>query len=118
MQLNELIEKQVRADQKRRLLGDLHTDLQRQEQLSKDLLGLLGEIGEFANIVKKVGLKLGHEEYEGPSFSEAAPHLREELADVQIYVMRLSFILDVDLEREVLNKMAKNDKRYRSLDAK
>ena len=118
MHLNELVEKQIRADKNRGFLTDLHTNAERYEQLSKDLLGLLGEIGEFANVVKKVGLKLDHSKYDGPSLSEATSHLREELADSLIYIMRLSFILNADLEREVLNKMNINDARYRSLDAK
>ena len=117
MQLRELIEKQVTADRKRGLPVDFETDLKRHEQLSKDLVGLLGEIGEFANVVKKVGLKMTHSAYDGPSLSEANADLREELADALIYIMRLSVILDADLEREVLEKMALNDDRYRHLDS-
>jgi len=37
--------------------------------------------------------------------------LGEELADVVIYILGLAEILNIDLERELLNKMQKNEKR-------
>ena len=115
MQLSEIVDKQVAADRKRGLLVDLKTDRSRYEQLTKDLVGLIGEIGEFANIVKKVGLKIEHPTYDGPSLHEASPQLQEELADTLIYVLRLSAILGSSLENDVLRKMAVNDARYSHL---
>lgn len=38
----------------------------------------------------------------------------EELADVAIYLLGLAEILDIDLEKEILDKMAKNEKRVYS----
>ena len=35
----------------------------------------------------------------------------EELADVVLYILGLSEILGIDLEKEILNKMEKNEKR-------
>ena len=37
--------------------------------------------------------------------------LPEELADIAIYLMGLSEILNIDLEKEIENKVAKNEKR-------
>ena len=37
--------------------------------------------------------------------------LGEELADVAIYLLGLSEILNIDLEKEILNKIKKNAKR-------
>ena len=37
--------------------------------------------------------------------------LGEELADVAIYLLGISEILEIDLEKEILNKMEKNSKR-------
>lgn len=37
--------------------------------------------------------------------------LGEELADVVLYLLGLSEILGIDLENEILNKIAKNEKR-------
>ena len=41
----------------------------------------------------------------------------EELADVAIYLLGLSEILGVDLEKEIINKIEKNEKRqYKQID--
>ncbi len=79
-------------------------------------MGLMGEIGEFANLLKKVRLKHSHRGYSGPSFEEASKELSEELADALIYLMRLAHVAGADLETEVIRKMAINDNRYRSLE--
>ena len=39
------------------------------------------------------------------------PDLGEELADIAIYLLGLAEILDISLEDEIINKMAKNEKR-------
>ena len=40
-----------------------------------------------------------------------SPDVGEELADIAIYLLSLAEILDVDLEKEILEKMKKNEKR-------
>lgn len=117
MELSALTERQITADRRRGFPVDFVTDGERHEQLSKDLIGLVGEIGEFANLLKKVGLGLEHASYKGPTLTEANAELREELADALIYLMRLSTILEGDLEQDVLRKMDHNDVRYRGLEA-
>lgn len=84
-------------------------------QLTKDLVGLFGEIGEFSNIVKKINIKLERpNEYELDV--EAAENLlREELVDTLIYVIRIGAILDIDLQAEVLKKIKRNEARYARL---
>lgn len=67
------------------------------------------------NLLKKVRLTADHEEYTGPQFREALADLRSEMADVAIYMMRLSVLLECDLEAEVLAKMKRNDDRYQKL---
>ena len=45
------------------------------------------------------------------------PDMGEELADVAIYILGLAEILGVDLEKEVLNKIEKNQERvYEKVD--
>jgi NTP pyrophosphatase (non-canonical NTP hydrolase) len=117
MQLKEIVAMQLAADRRRGFPVEFDTDAERHAQISKDLIGLLGEIGEFANLVKKVGLRLDLQGYSGPSLNEASGELCEELADATIYIMRLSAIMGADLEQEVLAKMARNDIRYRSLES-
>jgi NTP pyrophosphatase (non-canonical NTP hydrolase) len=117
MRLNALVERQIDADRRRGFRVDFDNDVERHAQLAADLVGLMGEIGEFANLVKKVGLRLSRPTYNGPSLEDASDKLREELADAIIYIIRLSRILGGDLERDILAKMERNDTRYRSFEA-
>jgi len=116
MELSVLINKQISADEQRGFPVNFETDAERHNQLMRDLIGLVGEMGEFADLLKKVGLTFSTPGYVGPSLVEAAPRLRSELADVAIYLFRLSRILEGDLEQEILQKMKVNDERYRYLE--
>src|SRR6266853_1570037 len=85
---------------------------ERYDQLTKDLVGLIGEVGEFANIVKKINIKLARpDEYE-LDFGAAEGSLREELVDSLLYVFRISAMLEFDLEEAVLKKIRLNSTRY------
>jgi NTP pyrophosphatase (non-canonical NTP hydrolase) len=117
MELKALVEKQIDADQRRGFPLAFASEADRHVQLAQDLVGLLGEIGEFANLVKKARLRLDHPKYDGPTLDEASGRLREELSDALIYIIRLSVIVGGDLERDVLSTMAHNDNRYRSLES-
>jgi NTP pyrophosphatase (non-canonical NTP hydrolase) len=67
---------------------------------------LAGELGEFANEVKKV--------IRGDSRYEAAlPALKEELADIFIYVLKLGNQMSIDLEAEYFKKLRTNEERFR-----
>lgn len=69
------------------------------------LVSLTGEVGETANIVKKIArgdFKLGEKKAE----------LQEEIADVFIYLLKLSYQLDIDLEKAYIDKMKKNRERF------
>lgn len=84
-----------------------------------DLQKLQKEI--FENKVAKgfnvtdVGLEfsLTHEELSEAfhAYRKKLPDLGEELADVAIYLLGLSSILDINLEKEILKKVEKNKKR-------
>ncbi len=51
------------------------------------------------------------------SYDKKLPDLGEELADVAIYLLGIAEILDVDLEKEILNKIEKNkDRVYKKVD--
>ncbi len=51
------------------------------------------------------------------AYDKKLPDLGEELADVAIYLLGIAEILDVDLEKEILNKIEKNKKRvYKEVD--
>lgn len=110
--LASLTRRQIDADRKHGFPVDLTSDEDRCRQLSKDLVGLMGEIGEFANLVKKVELAISRRGYAGPKLGTATPDLRMELADAQIYMLRLAHLIRVDLGEAVLEKMRVNDERY------
>jgi NTP pyrophosphatase (non-canonical NTP hydrolase) len=116
MNLSDLVRRQVSADRRRGFRVDFEDESDRIMQLERDLVGMLGEVGEFANVLKKVRLAVTHPGYEGPSLEQAAPGLREELADTLIYLIRLSFILGGDLENDLIEKMKTNETRYGSLE--
>jgi len=69
---------------------------------------LVGEVGEFANELKKV--VRGDAPYE-----ERKAALAEELADTFIYLMKIAAQTGIDLETEYLKKLEKNWHRFPSL---
>lgn len=75
------------------------------EMLEFLILALTGEVGETANIVKKIirGDFLLSQKY---------GDLKEEITDVFIYVLKLSNQLGFDLEEEYLKKMKINQERF------
>lgn len=85
------------------------------EQVGRDLVGLLGEIGEFANVVKKVGLHMATPTDYPIDLDIARGQLEEELADTLIYVARLSNLLGIDLEAATVRKIEFNSSRYKAL---
>lgn len=74
-------------------------------QLEHMAVCLMGEIGEFCNILKKVVRS-------DFTLKAAKPELSEELADSFIYLIKIANQFDVDLEKEFLAKVAKNKGRF------
>ena len=69
------------------------------------IVSLTGEVGETANIVKKIA--------RGDCLlDEKKNELREEIADIFIYLLKMSYQMDIDLEEAYLNKMKKNQERF------
>lgn len=116
MELSGLINEQIKRDRKRGFAVDFDDGAAREDQLMRDLVGLFGEVGEFANLLKKVTLARRTEGYSGPTLEDATPHLREELADVAIYLFRLTTLLGGDLEQDIISKIKRNDERYSDLE--
>ncbi|RXJ57940.1 nucleotide pyrophosphohydrolase [Candidatus Marinarcus aquaticus] len=44
--------------------------------------------------------------------SEKHEHLKEEVADVAVYLLRICMAYDIDLEEAIIEKMKKNEKKY------
>ena len=77
-------------------------------ELEHLIVCLLGELGEFANILKKVS--------RGDfSLEEVKDDLDEELVDTFIYLIKISNQFNVNLEKGYLAKLEKNKKRFSDL---
>ncbi len=75
------------------------------EPLEHLIVCMLGEFGEFSNIVKKI--KRGDF-----SLLEKEKELKEEYADIFIYMIKIANQLDINIEGEYISKMKKNEKRF------
>jgi len=94
------------------ILADLEGD-----DLMKKLLfmtvALAGELGEFANLVKKMErIRERKKAYD----KDYLPMLKEELTDVFIYLINVCILLGIDLEKEYLNKMEKNKIKFKEFE--
>lgn len=115
MDLKQISEMQVRMDERHGFPVSFASSREKYEQLTKDLVGLFGEIGEFSNIVKKLNIKLDRPDNYSLNVADAEERLREELVDTLIYIIRIGAILEIDLQEEVLKKMQMNESRYAQL---
>lgn len=79
--------------------------------LRSDVIGLCGEVGEVAGIVKTLGL-LPNTCLQD-ALRDRMPELHEELIDVLIYLVRMLDYLNVDVEAVYLEKLKKNEERFR-----
>jgi dCTP diphosphatase len=72
-------------------------------------LALTGEVGELVEIFQWLTIDESFDVASNPATYRA---VRDELADVLIYLTRLSFVLGVDLNEAVSYKIAKNEIKY------
>ena len=76
------------------------------EQLGFLLIGLIGEVGECSNIVKKI--------HRGDfTLEQMREELTEEIVDVFIYILKLIYQLNLDIETQYQRKMQKNKERFK-----
>ena len=72
-------------------------------------MALTGEVGELVEIFQWM---TEDQSRQAMADSATARHIREELADVLIYVVRLASKLGIDLDAAVADKLAKNAAKY------
>jgi dCTP diphosphatase len=72
-------------------------------------MALTGEVGELVELFQwlseEASRKVGHD-------PATARHVRDELADVLIYLVRLAAVLEVDLDEAVRTKLSVNALKY------
>lgn len=72
------------------------------------LLALTGEVGELAEIFQwKTDA-----EAEGVMSTNEAEHVRQEVADVLLYLVRIAMVLGIDIDAAVRDKIAMNARKY------
>ncbi len=73
------------------------------------VMALAGEAGELIELFQWLTVDESGRLMQEPAKAEA---VRDELADVFVYCLRLADVLGIDLEAAVLTKMAKNAAKY------
>ena len=72
-------------------------------------MALSGEVGELSEIFQWLNEE---QSYKENISDEDLEKVREEVADILLYIIRLSDKLDIDLEQAVLNKLKINKEKY------
>jgi NTP pyrophosphatase (non-canonical NTP hydrolase) len=88
-------------------INDEKTFIERLQYLT---VALAGEIGEYANIVKKISRDF--ENLNDAVSDERKQSLIEEMTDCFIYIIIIANLLGIDLEKEYMKKLEKNKKRF------
>ncbi len=73
------------------------------------VMALTGELGELVEIFQWMSADESRDAARAP---ETAQAVRDELADVTIYLVRLAAVLGVDLDAAVRDKLALNARKY------
>jgi dCTP diphosphatase len=73
------------------------------------VMALVGEVGELTEIFQWLTEAQSVDVMKDP---DTAQHIREEVADVMMYLVRLSSVLGIDLDAAIRDKLASNAKRY------
>lgn len=107
MQLKDIQELQRSFDKSHQMKLDFYEKIDEKNlpALEHLVVCLLGELGEFSNLLKKVV----RGDYE---LKDVKDSLDEELVDVFIYLIKIANQFDVDLENGYLNKLEKNKVKF------
>lgn len=82
----------------------------RQHHSPKNLaMALTGEVGELVEIFQ---WRSEEDSWHVAQAPETAEHVRQELADVALYLIRLASVLKVDLNAAIQDKLVMNAKKY------
>ncbi|MEK6934389.1 MAG: hypothetical protein AABW46_00775 [Nanoarchaeota archaeon] len=103
--MQEIIDHLLKFD-KERNWNDYEKVKTREEKIDllyKQIVHTIGELGEFANLVKKC--KRDNEWH--------IEQLKEEITDTFIFLLKISMTLDMDLKEEFFKKMKLNEERFK-----
>jgi len=72
-------------------------------------MALTGEVGELVELFQWLSEEASREVAREPA---TARRVRDEIADVLVYLVRLAAVLEVDLDEAVRSKLAANARKY------
>lgn len=114
MEIKRLVEIQKEFDSRHGWTLESGSAKEKLEVINKDLVGLFGEIGELANLIKKLNLEVKEpEEMLSSRLLDVHDALSEELIDSFIYILRIAVHLGLDIEECYLQKLSINRERFK-----
>lgn len=88
----------------------------RLDALESELVGLVGEVGELANLVKRARLDAGRRTSAQEALCEIESDANEELTDIFIYLLRLFQLMGTDVAGQYTSKLALNKVRFKEFE--
>lgn len=116
MELQTLLKMQREFDQRHGWNVDAVPSDQRLDVFEREIIGLIGEVGELANLIKKARLEVGRFTTASEAFDKIASGTKEELVDILIYLIRLFQLTEADIAAEYEKKIRINIERFRKFE--
>jgi len=88
----------------------------RLDVFEQEIIGLMGEVGELANLVKKARLDVDRFATASEAFEQITSGMREELVDIFIYLLRLFQLTETDIAAEYGKKLKINIERFKKFE--
>jgi NTP pyrophosphatase (non-canonical NTP hydrolase) len=111
MDINELVKIQEEFDSKHRGNFSWNEKISQEniEILEHLIVSVVGEVGELANITKKI--------VRGDiTYDDAKENITEEVVDIFIYVIKLCYQIGIDVEKSYLEKLKINEVRFKGME--
>lgn len=86
--------------------------------VNKDIIGAIGEFGEFSNIIKKINLLFdsNNQSMAEEKYKIEIENMSEEIIDMLIYIFRIIAHLNIDAEKAYLRKLSFNKEKYKDFE--
>jgi NTP pyrophosphatase (non-canonical NTP hydrolase) len=103
--LQTLLNMQREFDQQHGWSLDNVTPHRRLDVFEREIIGLIGEVGELANLVKKARLDVDRFVSATEAFNQITADMKEELVNIFIYLLRLFQLTETDIAAEYEKKV-------------
>ncbi len=116
MDLQTLLNMQREFDERHGWSLDTVTPDRRLDVFEREIIGLIGEVGELANLVKKARLDVDRFASATEAFDQITTGTKEELVDILIYLLRLFQLTETDIAEEYEKKIKINIGRFKKFE--